>query len=73
MGLVPFLENAEFPVLAANLDLTNCPELEKHIQNSTVLHIGDKKVGVIGYLTPKTKNLVPPNNVGYYSEVDSIK
>lgn len=74
-GLLPFLEKAKFPVLAANLDLRREPRLQnaKNLKNSTILNVGGHKVGVIGYLTPKTKVLTQPNNVSFIDEVTAIK
>uniref|UniRef100_A0A1A9WN80 5'-nucleotidase n=1 Tax=Glossina brevipalpis TaxID=37001 RepID=A0A1A9WN80_9MUSC len=73
-GLIPFLNKAEFPVLAANLDLRKVPELAatKSLHNSTVLHVKDVSVGVVGYLTPETKFLTQPNEVEYLPEIESI-
>lgn len=74
-GLLPFLERAKFPVLAANLDLSREPRLQnaKNLKNSTILVIDGYKVGVIGYLTPTTKYLTQPNNVSFIDEVPAIK
>lgn len=74
-GLVPFLERATFPVLAANLDLSREPRLRNapNLRNSTVLTVGGHKVGVIGYLTPTTKEITQPNNVSFIDEVTAIK
>ncbi|EDW61292.1 protein 5NUC [Drosophila virilis] len=73
-GLIPFLNAVEFPVLACNLDLTNEPELAatKKLANSTVLETNGVKIGVIGYLTPDTKNLSFQNNVEFVEEIVSI-
>ncbi|XP_037947379.1 protein 5NUC-like [Teleopsis dalmanni] len=73
-GLVPFLNEVNFPVLACNLDLTGAPEIAttKHFANSTILTVNDVKVGIIGYLTPDTKFLASPNAVEYKPEIDAI-
>ncbi|XP_064542656.1 protein 5NUC-like [Drosophila montana] len=73
-GLIPFLNAVEFPVLVCNLDLTNEPELAatKKLANSTVLETNGVKIGVIGYLTPDTKNLSFQNNVEFAEEIVSI-
>ncbi|EDV36772.1 uncharacterized protein Dana_GF13125, isoform B [Drosophila ananassae] len=73
-GLVPFLNNVSFPVLACNLNLTKEPELlaAKQLVNSTVLETNGVKIGVIGYLTPDTKTLAEKNNVEYNEEIVSI-
>lgn len=66
---------AKFPVLAANLDMRNTPQLAntKSLKKSHVFDIKGVKVGVIGYLTPETKFLAPKNDLEYISEIEAIK
>ncbi|XP_053694101.1 protein 5NUC-like [Sabethes cyaneus] len=73
-GLVPFLNEVDFPVLAANLDLSNTPSMQstKSLQNSIVFVKEGVKIGVIGYLTPETKQLAPTNTVLYKDEIEAI-
>ncbi|XP_046409396.1 protein 5NUC-like isoform X2 [Neodiprion fabricii] len=72
-GLIPFIENATFPVLAANLNLTNEPELgATKLAKSTVIDINGTQVGIIGYLTPETKLLATTDNVIFDEEVAAI-
>lgn len=73
-GLLPFLENVKFPVLASNLDLTEEPELakQKSLVNSVIIKKNDVDIGVIGYLTPDTKVLSASTRVGYFEEVPSV-
>jgi 5'-nucleotidase len=55
-GLVPFINNATFPILASNLDLSKEPDLKRpNLKNSVVFDLGGVKVAVIGYVTPETK------------------
>ena len=69
-----FLNEINFPVLAANLILDKEPELRnKHLKPSHVFTVNDTKVGVIGYLTPETKELASPNNVEFVDEIVAIK
>ena len=35
-GLLPFVQECDFPVLGANLKLENFPELNEYIENSTI-------------------------------------
>ncbi|KAF7997636.1 hypothetical protein HCN44_006207 [Aphidius gifuensis] len=73
-GLIPFLENASYPVLAANLDLTEEPELAvTGIKNSTILTVNDYKIGIIGYLTNQTKLTSSSRNVKFLDEVTVIQ
>ncbi|XP_034477247.1 protein 5NUC-like, partial [Drosophila innubila] len=73
-GLVPFLNSVNFPVLVSNWDLSKEPELlsASKLKISTILEVNGVKVGVIGYLTPDTKNLSFQNNVEYKEEIVSI-
>ncbi|EDW29319.1 GL18478 [Drosophila persimilis] len=73
-GLIPFLNEVNFPVVACNLDLKNVPELAatKNLVHSTILETQGTKIGVIGYLTPDTKRLTVMMDVEFYEEVVSI-
>ena len=74
-GLVPFLNEAHFPVLIANMDAAKEPELAnaKALKKSVIFQLKGVNVGVIGYLTPDTKFLSPANNLVLLDEVESIK
>lgn len=55
-GLAPFLKSKNIsgiPILGANINTEEEPSLT-NIRPSTVLTVGDRTVGVIGYLTPDT-------------------
>ncbi|ELT88815.1 hypothetical protein CAPTEDRAFT_124269 [Capitella teleta] len=53
-GLVPFLKNTTFPVLAANIDARFEPSLQGLFLNSTIVRFSDRNVGIIGYTTQET-------------------
>lgn len=74
IGLLPLIEHAKFPVLAANLNLSKTPELaaEANLVNSTIITINGTRVGIVGYLTPDTKFLNRHNDVEYIPEVEGI-
>lgn len=74
-GLMPMLNAVNFPVLAANLKLpADHPLMQsKSLKKSVVFDVNGVKVGIIGYITPETKFLTPPNDVEYISEIDAIK
>ncbi|XP_047991992.1 protein 5NUC-like isoform X2 [Leguminivora glycinivorella] len=74
-GLTPFIENLTCPVLTANIDLTNVPELatETNLKKSMIIDIDGVQIGIVGYLTPDTKFLAVPNNVDYIDEIVAIK
>uniref|UniRef100_A0A182VXJ9 Apyrase n=1 Tax=Anopheles minimus TaxID=112268 RepID=A0A182VXJ9_9DIPT len=73
-GLVPFLQEVDFPVLVTNLDLSKTPEMQttKSLQRSVVFTKAGQRIGVIGYLTPETKQLAPINTVTFLDEIESI-
>ena len=52
--MVPFLKEIPFPVLASNLDDTLEPSIQGLYKRSTVIDVGGRKVGIVGYLTTET-------------------
>ena len=73
-GLLPFINAAKYPIITANLDLSEEPELSSSkLQNSTIKMINGTKIGIIGYLTPETKSISSTGNVKFLDEVESIK
>ena len=72
-GLVPFIDQVNFPVLAANLDDQNVPELRGKIKKSVVIEIESRKVGLIGYVTQKTpKNSHPGKDLIFLDELETV-
>lgn len=60
--------------MAANLILDKEPQLNnEHLKPSYVFTIGGVKVGIVGYLTPETKEVASPNNVEFIDEIEAIK
>ncbi|KAL0123038.1 hypothetical protein PUN28_007577 [Cardiocondyla obscurior] len=73
-GLIPFIQNASYPVLTTNLDLSEQPNLAAtRLKNSTILEVNGRKIGVIGYLTPETKIISTTENVIFNDEVAAIQ
>ncbi|KAL2740481.1 protein 5NUC-like [Vespula squamosa] len=73
-GLIPFIEESKFPILAANLDLSKQPNLKAtKLANSTVLVINGTKIGVIGYLTTETMIIANTENVIVNNEIPAIR
>lgn len=74
-GLVPFLNAVNFPVLAANINNTADHPLwhTKSLKKSVILEVKGFKIGVIGYLTPETKDLAVKSDVEFVPEVFAIK
>ncbi|XP_075168073.1 protein 5NUC-like [Haematobia irritans] len=73
-GLLPFLDKVEFPIVAANLDVSSTPKWRhsKHLSNSTVMEINGTKVGVIGYITPETLELTMTKESLFTDEIEAI-
>jgi 5'-nucleotidase / UDP-sugar diphosphatase len=68
-----FVKGAHFPVLAANLDLTNEPLLRDLIKPHAVLSVDGQKVGLIGAVTPDLPTISSPGpNVKMLPLMDSI-
>jgi 5'-nucleotidase len=73
-NLADFLNEVNFPVLAANLDLTEEPELQtKSLVPSFIKEVDGVRIGIIGYLTPDTKLVAIENKVEFIDEVVAIK
>lgn len=74
-NLAKFLREINFPVLAANLILDDEPELKTatSMQPSIVFNVTGRQVGIIGYLTPETKDVAVPNKVEFIDEVVALK
>lgn len=74
-NLAKFLREIDFPVLAANLNLDGEPELKSatSMQPSIVFNVTGRQVGIIGYLTPETKDVAVPNHVEFIDEVEALK
>ncbi|XP_018323398.1 protein 5NUC-like [Agrilus planipennis] len=72
VGLAPFLEEKNFPVVTTNIDVSMEPEL-KNIKKSHVVELDGHKIGVVGYLTPQTMQISSPGNVMFEDEVSSLR
>ena len=53
-NLVQFLEEAQFPVVAANIEDSEEPSIQRKYAKSVVLEKEGRKIGVVGYVTPET-------------------
>jgi 5'-nucleotidase len=82
-GLVPFIRNVtdinndnsddNLPILAANVDFSNEPLLKDYIKKSLVLTINQRRIAIIGYITPDTTFLSRPGNTLIFNdEIESI-
>ncbi|XP_026314215.1 apyrase-like [Hyposmocoma kahamanoa] len=62
-GLAPYLSHLKAPVLAANMDVSQVPELQGLFQDSIVVKRKGRKIGIIGLATPETTYLSSPGKV----------
>lgn len=58
--ITQFARFANFPVLAANLDLSQEPDLDAHVQPSTVLEVDGRRVGIVGVAYRDLINIASP-------------
>ena len=71
-GLIPFVDEINFPVLAANLDATAIPNL--NISKSYTVEIDGHKIGIIGYVTADTPFISSPDpELKFLDVITSVK
>ena len=71
-GLSAFLDQVEFPVLSANIDVSRNNSLAGKVGKSTVLDVGGERIGIVSVLaedTPETSS--PGDSVIFSSIVDA--
>jgi len=49
------------------------PSLQGLVEPYRIFKIGSRSVGVIGYLTPETKDLASTGKVKFYNEIEKIQ
>ncbi|XP_022910616.2 protein 5NUC-like [Onthophagus taurus] len=72
-GVIPFLENIKFPLIASNLDLSKEPQLKNLVQKSIILNLHGRKIGIIGYVTPETRLMSSVGSIGFNDEIQSVR
>ena len=72
-GIVPFLANQTCPVVVSNLNISLVPSMQGLYTPSTVLSIGGRPVGIVGYLTPETKHISNPEQLIFTDEIEALK
>lgn len=71
--VVNFLEHLKSPVLVANLDDSDEPNLKGKYKKSLVLERGGRKIGLIGALVVATLEISNPENLKILDEIESVK
>ncbi|KAK4026090.1 hypothetical protein OUZ56_015113 [Daphnia magna] len=72
-GLAPFVNAANHPVLAANIDTSREPWLHGKIPKSVVVQVGGHRVGIIGYLTVETSYISTLDAVKVFDEIQGVR
>lgn len=70
------MDEIDIPVVAANLIVDKEPALQGKsiLMPSYIFTMEDgTKIGIVGYLTPETKDLAIPNEVEFTDEIVAIK
>ena len=73
-GILPFVTRTTCPIVVSNFDATNMEaEFRNSFTPSTILNFGEKKVGVIGYVTPETAfTSNPPSELKFLDELEQV-
>ena len=72
-GLEPFLRNQSCPVVVTNMNVSLVPALAGLTVPSIKINVGDKVVGIVGYITPETKDISNPEEVIFTDEIEALK
>jgi 5'-nucleotidase/UDP-sugar diphosphatase len=68
-----FIRGTDFPVVSANVDVSNEPELAGMVESYTVLEVDGEKIGVVGYTTEDTAILSSPGpNVAFNNIEEAV-
>ncbi|XP_031638007.1 protein 5NUC-like [Contarinia nasturtii] len=71
--LIPFLNRVKFPVLFANIANYDHPLYRtRSLMPSAIFRVKGHKIGVIGYLTPETKEKAPGCDVEFSLEILAV-
>ena len=72
-ALVPFIDQAKFPILGVNIKANNQSKANGKIKPSVVLEIGGEKIGVVGAVTTETPEIASPGpNIQIEDDVANI-
>ncbi len=72
-ALVPFIDQAKFPILGVNIKPNNQSKANGKIKPSVVLEIGGEKIGIIGAVTTETPEIASPGpNIQIEDDVANI-
>ncbi|MCK0166346.1 5'-nucleotidase/apyrase family protein [Jannaschia sp. S6380] len=66
-GLADFVKQVEFPVLSANIDVSQNNALAGEIGKSTVLEVGGERIGIVSVLAEDTPETSSPGDTVIFS------
>lgn len=74
-ALLRYVRDVRFPILAANLNVTAVPSLAAvpQLRSSLVVEVGNRRIGLVGYVIKATAEMVAPTGVEFTDEVAAIK
>lgn len=73
-GVHDFINGVKFPIVAANLDFSQQDVFNgTTVPKSVVLEVSGQKIGIIGYLTPTTKEISLTQDVHLTDEIEAVK
>ncbi|RVV98449.1 multifunctional 2',3'-cyclic-nucleotide 2'-phosphodiesterase/5'-nucleotidase/3'-nucleotidase [Mesobaculum littorinae] len=73
-GLAEFTAQVDFPVLSANIDVSQNDQLSGEVEKSTVIEVGGEQIGIVSVLaedTPETSS--PGKSVIFSSDTDGAQ
>ncbi|XP_049854133.1 apyrase-like [Schistocerca gregaria] len=71
-GLVPFLDNINFPMVVANLDISQEPRLTGKFNKSVVIERGGRRIGIVGYMLRSTPDIASTEKLIFLDEAESL-
>jgi 5'-nucleotidase/UDP-sugar diphosphatase len=67
-----YVENATFPIIGGNFDVSKVPSLAGKISGVLVMNIGGEKVAFVGATTEDTPEIASPGDVEFQSVTDYV-
>lgn len=72
--LAAFMDAVEFPVISANIDVSQNAALRGKLVGNAIIEVGGEKIGIIGGTTLDTPEIASPgDDVIFLDDVESIK
>ncbi|KAF7284751.1 hypothetical protein GWI33_021620 [Rhynchophorus ferrugineus] len=71
-GVVPFIKSLKAPVICANIDDSDEPDIQNIYTKSVVVERDGKKIGIIGVLYAKTYEISSTGKLNFYPESASV-